>query len=119
MCLDLCRSEYSKATEGCDWGMKMIPSVRDVCFEDFELPNISSEQIVELQDTRLICFQNCKQGCLKLQYKYRIKVTEDSWILLSYCRNSGCLGIVKWLCTTRWYRLPRHLAADYGIRVAI
>ncbi|GBM26328.1 hypothetical protein AVEN_239335-1 [Araneus ventricosus] len=64
MCLALCRSEYKKAVSGCDSGMTMIPSVRNLCIVDFEKPNISSEQIVELQDKRLVCFQNCKQGCL-------------------------------------------------------
>ncbi|GBM26353.1 hypothetical protein AVEN_239353-1 [Araneus ventricosus] len=76
MCLALCRSEYKKAVSGCDSGMTMIPSVRDQCFGDFEKPNISSEQRFELQDKRLVCFQNCKQGCLKLQYDYKIKFRE-------------------------------------------
>ncbi|GBM90491.1 hypothetical protein AVEN_157636-1, partial [Araneus ventricosus] len=80
MCLDMCRSEYAKAYTGCDWGITMIPSVRDLCYvRDYKRPNISLEQDGELQDKRLICFQNCKQGCLKLQYKYRIKETQDSW----------------------------------------
>ncbi|GBM77143.1 hypothetical protein AVEN_209088-1 [Araneus ventricosus] len=77
MCLELCKSEYTKAYFGCDWGMTMIPSLRDLCiFGNFERPNISPEQKVELQDKRLVCFQNCKQGCLKLQYKCRIKETQ-------------------------------------------
>ncbi|GBN12431.1 hypothetical protein AVEN_101832-1 [Araneus ventricosus] len=81
MCLDLCRSEYAKAVTGCEWGMSMIPSVRDLCIGNFKLPNTSSEQPGELRDKRLVCFQNCKQGCLKLQYKCEIKETEDSWDL--------------------------------------
>ncbi|GBN95407.1 hypothetical protein AVEN_98312-2 [Araneus ventricosus] len=80
MCLELCRSKYSKATYGCDRGMTMIRSVSDLCIpRNFEIPHISDMQRRELRNKRLICTQNCKQGCLKLQYKYRIKETEDYW----------------------------------------
>ncbi|GBN82884.1 hypothetical protein AVEN_260505-1 [Araneus ventricosus] len=64
MCLDLCRSEYTKAVSGCAWGMSMVSTVRDLCFGNVKRPNITLEQKFELQDKRLICFQNCKQGCL-------------------------------------------------------
>ncbi|GBN23949.1 hypothetical protein AVEN_255472-1 [Araneus ventricosus] len=76
MCLELCRSEYAKAKYGCDWGMTMVSSVRDLCLRDYKQPNNSQEKEGEMKDKRLICIQNCKQGCLKLQYKYRIKETE-------------------------------------------
>ncbi|GBM41279.1 hypothetical protein AVEN_202874-1 [Araneus ventricosus] len=78
MCLDLCRSEYSKASYRCDIGMTMVSSVRDVCISGkYKRRGFPSVQERELLDKRLICFQNCKQGCLKLQYKYKIKETED------------------------------------------
>ncbi|GBN18177.1 hypothetical protein AVEN_49589-1 [Araneus ventricosus] len=77
MCLDMCRSEYAKARYGCDVGMRMVSSVRDLCLRNHVPPHITHKQQSELQNNLLICFQNCKQGCLKLQYKYRIKETED------------------------------------------
>ncbi|GBN95408.1 hypothetical protein AVEN_98312-1 [Araneus ventricosus] len=65
MCLELCRSKYSKATYGCDRGMTMIRSVSDLCIpRNFEIPHISDMQRRELRNKRLICTQNCKQGCL-------------------------------------------------------
>ncbi|GBN44374.1 hypothetical protein AVEN_143845-1 [Araneus ventricosus] len=80
MCLDLCRSEYAKAVEGCKEGMSMVSSELDLCYGDDDRPSIPSEQLVELQDKQLNCFQSCKQGCLKLQYKYRINENKHSWV---------------------------------------
>ncbi|GBM67981.1 hypothetical protein AVEN_218840-1 [Araneus ventricosus] len=80
MCLELCRSEFSKALYGCDWGMTMVSSVRDLCIPgNFEIPHISDMQRRELEDKQLICIQNCKQGCLKLQYKYITQKNKYAW----------------------------------------
>ncbi|GBM88086.1 hypothetical protein AVEN_190484-1 [Araneus ventricosus] len=66
MCLDLCRSEYAKVRYLCDIGMTMVSSVRDVCISGkYKRRGFHSKQERELLDKRLICFQNCKQGCLK------------------------------------------------------
>ncbi|GBM85547.1 hypothetical protein AVEN_199745-1 [Araneus ventricosus] len=69
MCLDMCRSEYAKAVKGCNEGMSMVSSELDLCYgdDDDDRPSIPSEQLVELQDKQLHCFQNCKQGCLAVR----------------------------------------------------
>ncbi|GBN64657.1 hypothetical protein AVEN_137906-1, partial [Araneus ventricosus] len=79
VCLDLCRSEYAKTVSGCSDGMPIVSSDLYVCIGEAKTPNISEEQLVELQDKQLNCFQNCKQGCLKLQCKYRIIENKLSW----------------------------------------
>ncbi|GBM93309.1 hypothetical protein AVEN_99995-1 [Araneus ventricosus] len=80
MCLELCRSEFAKAFHGCDWGMTMIQSELDLCRYYLGPPDISSELRDEIVHKRLLCIQNCKQGCLKLQYKYRIKQSGDTFV---------------------------------------
>ncbi|GBM41281.1 hypothetical protein AVEN_202876-1 [Araneus ventricosus] len=65
MCLELCRSEYAKALDGCDWGMTMVSLVRDLCiYGNYKQPNNSQEKEGEMKDKRFICFESCKQGCL-------------------------------------------------------
>ncbi|CAL1268779.1 unnamed protein product, partial [Larinioides sclopetarius] len=95
MCLELCRSEYSKAMLGCVWGMTMVPSVDDVCYQHYEEPQISPEQQAELWNKRLICFQNCRQGCLKLQYRYTVKEEDYHDVLTSQNDPSNIRVYVK------------------------
>ncbi|GBM47185.1 hypothetical protein AVEN_271251-1 [Araneus ventricosus] len=96
MCLDMCRSEYAKAVRGCDEGRSMVSSVRDLCIGGSKRPNISSEQKVELQDKRLICFQNCKQGCLTLRSPLlQISPIHRIWLLL--------LGGLIWIIPAAYF----------------
>ncbi|GBN38726.1 hypothetical protein AVEN_105170-1 [Araneus ventricosus] len=71
MCLELCRSEFSKAILGCDKGMTMIQSELDVCPYNLDPPDISDMQRRKLEDKRLLCIQNCKQGCLLVPEELR------------------------------------------------
>ncbi|GBM41290.1 hypothetical protein AVEN_202883-1 [Araneus ventricosus] len=49
MCLDMCRSEYAKAYIGCDWGMTMIPTVRDLCISGIRRRALASRAVQQLK----------------------------------------------------------------------
>ncbi|CAL1299494.1 unnamed protein product [Larinioides sclopetarius] len=76
MCLDLCKSKYIKGFNGCGLGMRMVMSEKDLCFLAISQDNIEYYTgSKKKRDRALACFKNCKQGCLKLQYSY--KINED------------------------------------------
>ncbi|GBN43331.1 hypothetical protein AVEN_249311-1 [Araneus ventricosus] len=73
VCLEMCKSEYSKEMYGCDYGITMQLSTNHLCHVDHQFPNISDESESELRKHFYSCTQNCKTECLKLQYKYIMK----------------------------------------------
>ncbi|CAL1299498.1 unnamed protein product [Larinioides sclopetarius] len=76
MCLDLCKSKYFTRMYGCGWEMKMIMSEDDLCYLAINVYNhhsyIGSKRERHVMDKGIACVKNCKQGCLKLQYSYKI-----------------------------------------------
>ncbi|CAL1275419.1 unnamed protein product [Larinioides sclopetarius] len=75
MCLEMCESEFSKANYNCDDRSTMISPVNDLCFE-LKVIQLSPERESQLWEKRNSCLQNCRPGCLKLDYKYKIEERE-------------------------------------------
>ncbi|GBM82430.1 hypothetical protein AVEN_229473-1 [Araneus ventricosus] len=77
VCLEMCESEFDKAIFNCEPLKTMHSSPSTFCGEEFKNINMSSKRELEKfkinKKRRASCLQNCRPGCLKLHYNYKIK----------------------------------------------
>ncbi|CAL1289826.1 unnamed protein product [Larinioides sclopetarius] len=91
MCLEMCKGEFSTKVYGCNLAFTMVSSLKDLClYQKYsgEIPSRYFKPLSELKKKRHRCMQNCKQECLKLQYKYTVAesdlISESSGEVFSY-----------------------------------
>ncbi|CAL1299497.1 unnamed protein product [Larinioides sclopetarius] len=91
MCLDLCKSKYNKRFHFYCLGMKMVMSEDDLCFhaqKNLTYQTSISTKPRNVWDEGIACLKNCKQGCLKLQYSYKINEKDlDSQVSYRICNE--------------------------------